>query len=133
MLAADVAGNAPHIGRGGWSWYTGAAAWTWRLAVEHILGLRLVDGDLLISPCLPKAWKGFEARITRPTGALIIRVEDPNSLGAGDVSITVDGEGRVGQTLEFPTDGTTHQVLCVIQGAAREEHHPKGQVQDNYA
>ena len=133
VLAADVAGNAPHIGRGGWSWYTGAAAWTWRFAVEHILGLRLVEGDLLISPCLPRAWKGFEARISRPTGALIIRVEDPDSLGAGDVSITVDGEGRVGQTLKFPTDGTTHQVLCVIQRAAREEHHPKGQGQDNYA
>ena len=110
VLSADIAGNAPHVGRGGWSWYTGAAAWTWRLAVEHILGLRLVRGDLLIAPCLPKAWKGFEARITRPTGALLIRVEDPDGLGSGNVTITVDGEHRVGETVAFPTDGTTHQV-----------------------
>jgi cyclic beta-1,2-glucan synthetase len=117
VLAADIAGNAPHVGRGGWSWYTGAAAWTWRLAVEHILGLRLVEGDLLIAPCLPKAWKGFEARITRPTGALIIRVEDPDGLGAGYVTITVDGEHRVGETVEFPTDGTTHHVHVRISPA----------------
>jgi cyclic beta-1,2-glucan synthetase len=130
VLAADIAGNVPHVGRGGWSWYTGAAAWTWRLAVEHILGLRLVEGDLLISPCLPKAWKGFEARITRPTGALVIRVEDPNGLGAGDMTITVDGKRRVGETVAFPTDGTTHQVhirICPARAedARRTDDNPK--------
>ncbi len=120
VLAADIAGNAPHVGRGGWSWYTGAAAWTWRLAVEHILGLRLVEGNLLISPCLPKAWKGFEARITRPTGALLIRVEDPDGLGSGSVTITVDGERRVGETVQFPTDGTTHMVHARICARAAD-------------
>jgi cyclic beta-1,2-glucan synthetase len=98
--------------------------------VEHILGLRLVEGDLLISPCLPKAWKGFEARITRPTGALVIRVEDPNGLGAGDMTITVDGKRRVGETVAFPTDGTTHQVhirICPARAedARRTDDNPK--------
>jgi cyclic beta-1,2-glucan synthetase len=113
-VAADIAGYAPHVGRGGWSWYTGAAAWAWRLAVEHILGLRLVQGDLLIAPCLPKAWKGFEARITRPTGVLIIRVEDPDGLGTGTVTLTVDGKRSDGETVRFPTDGTTHLVHARI-------------------
>jgi cyclic beta-1,2-glucan synthetase len=117
VLAADIAGAAPHVGMGGWSWYTGAAAWTWRLAVENILGLRLMEGELLISPCLPKAWKGFEARLTRPNGSLIIRVEDPDGLGAGDVTITVDGQSRVGETVEFPTDGATHLVDARIRSA----------------
>jgi cyclic beta-1,2-glucan synthetase len=120
VVAADIAGNAPHVGRGGWSWYTGAAAWTWRLAVEHILGLRLVGGNLLISPCLPKAWKGFEARVSRPTGDLVIRVEDPDGLGTGNVTITIDGERRIGETLEFPADGTTHQVHVRICPARTE-------------
>jgi cyclic beta-1,2-glucan synthetase len=114
VLAADIAGNAPHVGRGGWSWYTGAAAWTWRLAVEHILGLRLVGGDLRISPCLPTQWEGFEARITRPTGALVIRVEDPDRLGSGDVTITINGERRIRGTVTFPTDGTTSEVQVRI-------------------
>ena len=114
VLAADIAGNAPHVGRGGWSWYTGAAAWTWRLAVEHMLGLRLVGGDLRISPCLPTQWEGFEARITRPTGALVIRVEDPDRLGSGDVTITINGERRIRGTVTFPTDGTTSEVQVRI-------------------
>jgi cyclic beta-1,2-glucan synthetase len=114
VLAADIAGNAPHVGRGGWSWYTGAAAWTWRLAVEHILGLRLVGGDLRISPCLPTQWEGFEARITRPTGALVIRVEDPDRLGSGDVTITIDGERQLSGTVMFPTDGSTSEVQVRI-------------------
>jgi cyclic beta-1,2-glucan synthetase len=110
VLAADIAGVAPHVGRGGWSWYTGAAAWTWRLAVEHILGLQLVEGNLRISPCLPKEWKGFEARIARPAGDLVISVEDPDGLGSGRVTITVNGKCRTGDTVEFPADGTTYQV-----------------------
>jgi len=114
VLAADIAGSAPHVGRGGWSWYTGAAGWTWRLAVEHILGLQLVRGSLRISPCLPKAWKGFEARIVRQAGTLIISVEDPNGLGAGDVTVTVDGERKIGGIVEFPTDGKTRQVNVLI-------------------
>jgi cyclic beta-1,2-glucan synthetase len=124
VLAADIAGTAPHVGRGGWSWYTGAAAWTWRLAVEHILGLRLMEGELLISPCLPKAWKSFEARLTRQSGSLIIRVEDPDGLGSGNLTITVDGEHRVGGRVAFPTDGTTHQVharLRSTQGLVPED------------
>jgi cyclic beta-1,2-glucan synthetase len=119
--AADIAGNAPHVGRGGWTWYTGAAAWTWSLAVEHILGLQLVGGDLRLSPCLPKAWKGFEARITRATGALVIRVDDPDGLGAGTPIITVDGKRWVGETVAFPTDGTTHQVHVRIRPARTQD------------
>jgi cyclic beta-1,2-glucan synthetase len=124
VLAADIAGSAPHVDRGGWSWYTGAAAWTWRLAIEHILGLQLVRGELRISPCLPKTWKGFEARIARPAGSLVIRVEDPDGLGAGDVTITVDGERRVGESVAFPTDGTTHLVhvrICARTEDSRGE------------
>jgi cyclic beta-1,2-glucan synthetase len=83
------------------------------------LGLRLVGGELRISPCLPKAWIGFEARIARPAGSLFIRVEDPDGLGAGDVTITVDGERRVGETVAFPTDGTTH--MAHVRICARTE------------
>lgn len=114
VLAADIAGSAPHVGRGGWSWYTGAAAWSWRLAVEHILGLQLAEGAMRISPCLPKAWRGFEARIAHPGGALLIRVEDPDGLGSGGVTITVDGELQSGETVAFPADGTTRQVQVRI-------------------
>ncbi|WP_235536413.1 MULTISPECIES: GH36-type glycosyl hydrolase domain-containing protein [unclassified Sphingomonas] len=110
VLAADVAGIAPHIGRGGWSWYTGAAGWTWRLAVEEILGLRLVAGKLQIAPCPPRGWRTFEATLSRPTGTLHIRVENPDGLSTGEVSIRLDGVDAQNGPISFPEHGETIEV-----------------------
>ena len=62
VLAADVYANPAHMGRGGWSWYTGAAGWYYRVAVEELLGLRLREGRLFIEPRLPADWPGYSAR-----------------------------------------------------------------------
>ena len=110
VLAADVAGVAPHIGRGGWTWYTGAAAWTWRLGVEAMLGLRLRDGELLIDPCLPKEWGLARAELRGPEGTLAIVIEDPEHLGQGAIDMTVGGVAVSGATLSFPTDGSVREV-----------------------
>ena len=110
VVAGDIAGYPPHVGRGGWSWYTGAAAWSWRLAVEYILGLRMIGGDLQISPCLPRHWMGFEAQITRPNGALAISVEYSDGIEAGESVISVNGQKTGGSRVTFPTDGTTDRV-----------------------
>lgn len=63
VVAADVYSVAPHTGRGGWTWYTGAAGWMYRAGVESILGLRREGQELVIDPCIPAEWPGFEARI----------------------------------------------------------------------
>lgn len=121
VLAADVAGAEPHVGRGGWSWYTGAAAWTWRLAVEHILGLTLVDGKLRISPCLPSAWTTAEATLRRDEGSLHVRIENPDGLFSGELDVEIDGSSWKGGDIAFPTDGSTRQVavrLCARQQEA---------------
>ena len=70
VIAADIGGVPPHVGRGGWTWYTGSAAWTWRLGVEGILGLRMRDGCIVVDPCLPKDWGSFEAEVRGPAGTL---------------------------------------------------------------
>ena len=56
VVAADVYALSPHIGQGGWTWYTGSAGWMYRLIVESLLGLRLETGKLFIEPCLPSDW-----------------------------------------------------------------------------
>ena len=56
VIAADVYALSPHIGRGGWTWYTGSAGWMYRLIVESLLGLRLETDRLFIEPCLPADW-----------------------------------------------------------------------------
>src|SRR5213078_1520648 len=60
VVAADVYGQAPHTGRGGWTWYTGSAAWLYRVALEDILGLRLRGRRLSVNPCVPASWSSFE-------------------------------------------------------------------------
>ena len=56
VVAADVYAVSPHIGRGGWTWYTGSAGWMYRLIVESLLGLRLDVDKLRFTPCLPADW-----------------------------------------------------------------------------
>ncbi|MCL2842504.1 MAG: hypothetical protein FWE28_03425 [Oscillospiraceae bacterium] len=59
VLSADVYSNPQHMGRAGWTWYTGASGWYWRVAMENLLGLHLRDGKLYIEPNLPKAMPGY--------------------------------------------------------------------------
>jgi cyclic beta-1,2-glucan synthetase len=111
VLAGDVGSVAPHVGRGGWTWYTGSAAWTWRLAVEAILGLRLRDGQLALHPCLPRAWDGFEADVRGPDGELAVRVRVDDSLPPGARELSVDGTPVPDAAISLPGDGATHTVL----------------------
>jgi cyclic beta-1,2-glucan synthetase len=74
VLTADVYANPQHLGRGGWSWYTGAAAWFYRTVFEELLGLRQVNGRISVSPRLPEQWNGFDAVIKSGGEELYIRV-----------------------------------------------------------
>ncbi|HET8808386.1 MAG TPA: glucoamylase family protein [Methylophaga sp.] len=60
VMCADIYGAAPHTGRGGWTWYTGAAGWMYRLTLETLLGINLEDGYLRVAPCVPADWKSFK-------------------------------------------------------------------------
>jgi cyclic beta-1,2-glucan synthetase len=122
ILAADVASVEPHVGRGGWTWYTGSSAWTWRLGVEQILGLRLNEGGLLLDPCLPASWGWFEATVRGPAGSLHIRADDPDHLGGGVMELTVDGITCAEPVVAFPTDGSVRHVnLRFARAVSRAE------------
>src|SRR5207247_8265508 len=60
VAAADVYSEPPHVGRGGWTWYTGSAGWMHRAAIEWILGLRVQGAEMLLDPCIPHAWPRYE-------------------------------------------------------------------------
>jgi cyclic beta-1,2-glucan synthetase len=65
VMAADTYSQPPYVGRGGWSWYTGAAGWLHRAAVESIVGLQMRAHELFFTPCLPSHWPGAEISLTR--------------------------------------------------------------------
>jgi cellobiose phosphorylase len=62
VMSADIYGALPHTGRGGWTWYTGAAGWMYRLTVENLLGLRREENYLRIVPCIPSHWNSYKIR-----------------------------------------------------------------------
>jgi cyclic beta-1,2-glucan synthetase len=113
-VAGDIASAGPLRGRGGWTWYTGAASWTWRLAVEGILGIGLCEGRLVVHPCMKVAWGGYEAVLRRPGGSISLKVEDPEGHGSGPVRLTVDGIPSPGLEVEFPCDGGRREVVARI-------------------
>jgi cyclic beta-1,2-glucan synthetase len=121
VIAADVSGGAGDEGRGGWSWYTGAAAWMWRLGLEAILGIRLADGGIALAPRLPKTWGRAEVQLRRASGGLTIRVEDPDRLGSGEVEVTIGGKPWTEAHIPFPEDGTIAVVTArIVAPAVRE-------------
>ena len=91
VLAGDICGCQPWEGRGGWTWYTGGAAWAYRLGVEAILGLQKEDGGLRIEPCIPPEWSGFEAWVRLEDEEIHVTVENPGAVSRGVAAITVDG------------------------------------------
>ena len=90
-LAGDVYGAEPLTARGGWSWYTGAASWMWRLGVERILGITREDGRVRVDPCIPAAWPGFEAWVREGEQELHVVVENPHHVTHGVASMKRDG------------------------------------------
>ena len=89
-LAGDIYSCAPWVGRGGWTWYSGSAAWMWRLGVEGILGLRRVQGGLHIDPCIPPSWPGFEAWVRLGEQEIHVVVENPEHVSTGVRSLSLD-------------------------------------------
>ena len=125
VAAADVYGTPPHVGRGGWTWYTGSAAWMVRVLLESILGLRVVGGETLeLAPCVPNDWPRFEIAYRLPGGKTRydIHATNPHRSGKGVREARVDGEpapviGGVAR-ISIEQDGCTHRVDLVL-GALR--------------
>ena len=60
VVAADIYAEPPHVGRGGWTWYTGSAGWMYRAGIEWMLGFRLRGTRLYLDPCIPRTWRSFK-------------------------------------------------------------------------
>ena len=83
VACADVYSMPPHVGRGGWTWYTGSAGWMYRAGLEWMLGFRLRGEKLLIDPCIPSGWRGFEITFRYRSARYEIAVENPRGVSRG--------------------------------------------------
>jgi cyclic beta-1,2-glucan synthetase len=92
VAAADVYSVPPHVGRGGWTWYTGSAGWLHRAGIESILGLTVKSDRFEVAPCLPTTWPGFEMTLTLRGSVYGIVVRNPDGVSRGVVAVELDGE-----------------------------------------
>ncbi|TAL82884.1 MAG: glycosyl transferase family 36 [Rhodanobacter sp.] len=120
VVSADVYSVAPHVGRGGWTWYTGSAAWLYRAGLESILGFQLRGDRLRIDPCIPRDWPGFELNYRyRGTHARIttyaIEVANPERVCRGVTAVEMDGQTLdPARAVALLDDGKTHKLRVVL-------------------
>jgi cyclic beta-1,2-glucan synthetase len=127
VMAADVYGEPPHAGRGGWTWYTGSAGWMYQAGVESILGFRLRGSTLLLDPCIPRGWPRFEIEFRYHDARYEIAVENPHSVSRGVASVELDGQPLTpGAPIPLVADGTTHSVRVVLGERVRPSGHGDG-------
>ncbi len=113
VVAADVYGVAPHLGRAGWTWYTGSAGWMFRVALESILGVTIRDGrTLVLCPCIPADWPGFSVQYRLPDGRtryhIVVKRTGGATAARGEGLLVRVEEGAV--LVELRSDGGTHRV-----------------------
>jgi cyclic beta-1,2-glucan synthetase len=117
VVCADVYSMPPHVGRGGWTWYTGSAGWMYNVALEWVLGFRVRGASFVLDPCIPRAWPKFEISFHYRSAHYHIAVENPLGVSRGVIAVKLDGEMLTGtQKAPIPLldDGARHSVKVVL-------------------
>jgi cyclic beta-1,2-glucan synthetase len=114
VMPGDVYSLAGHVGRGGWTWYTGAAAWTYRVWIEEILGFQRRGDTLTIDPVIPKDWPGFRLRYRFQNTTYRISVENPERCSRGVTLVELDGVVAADKIVMLRNDELPHEVRVVL-------------------
>ncbi len=122
VIASDVYAHPMHLGRGGWTWYTGSAAWMVRLGVENILGLTRRGDTFALEPCIPSVWPSFAITWRFGQSVYEIEVANPDRRSSGIAAATLDGEDVDPLAIPLHDDGRTHRVQARV--GAREATAP---------
>lgn len=112
VLAADVYSNPGHEGRGGWTWYTGSAAWAYKIGIEEILGFKKAGDILIINPKIPASWSGFTLDYKYENTTYKIKVNQ--NCAKGKIKVKVDRKLIKDNEIKLVADGKIHEVLVTI-------------------
>jgi cyclic beta-1,2-glucan synthetase len=114
VVAADVYRLPGRTGQGGWSWYTGSAAWMYRAWVEEVLGFHLRGGMVTIDPVIPSQWSGFSLRYRHGEALYLIRVENPDGVQRGVSWVEMDGQRLAAGSILLEKGLVKHQVVVMM-------------------
>jgi cellobiose phosphorylase len=114
VMASDVYSVPPYIGRGGWTWYTGAAGWMYQAGLK-LLGINKQGANLELKPCIPEDWPEFSVNYKYKNTLYEILVKNPNGKQTGGVSLEVDGKPFLpNQAIPLTDDSGTHRIILVL-------------------
>jgi len=114
VVAADIYGADNLAGRGGWTWYTGSSSWLYIAGIEYILGLKINQGYLKISPCVPEDWREYEIKYRYGTSIYNIKVINPNHKENGVYEFKVNGEIIEEKQILLKDDGKVYDIEVVM-------------------
>jgi cyclic beta-1,2-glucan synthetase len=114
VVAADVYTHPAHLGRGGWTWYTGSAAWMYRTGMESILGLTRQGGTFSVWPCIPASWRSCHIHWRHGNTHYEISVENPERRNRGVATTELDGARVDPRAIPLVDDGAVHRVRVVL-------------------
>ncbi len=109
VVTADVYAVPPHVGRGGWSWYTGSAGWMYRLILESLLGLHLEGDRLCMNPLLPGDWQSFKLDYRHGETDYHVNVLRASDGGIGS-QLSLDGRIQADSCISLVDDGMDHHI-----------------------
>jgi len=118
VVAADVYSAKGHVGRGGWTWYTGSASWMYRVALEAILGFTREGDRFRLDPRVPSDWPKFELEYRFGGATYHVTVEEPHRARAGAQSVELDGKPLDSEWVPLVADGQAHKVMVRPRAAA---------------
>ncbi len=127
-VAADIYSTPPYRGRGGWTWYTGAAGWLYRLGLEAILGITRKGDRLIINPCIPECWHEFRITIRHDSSIYHIYVENPEGISSGIISVEMDGEYFTEGDIPLADDQAEHNIKVIMGQSTDKETIPSSSV-----
>ena len=119
VMCADIYAAPPHTGRGGWTWYTGAAGWMYRLSVETLLGLQLEVDQLRIAPCIPSDWSSYKIHYRYRETVYHITVKRVSEMPGHVSRVTLDGVELNGVSVD--SDGRPQGAIPLV-GDRRERY-----------
>jgi len=111
VVAADVYRLPGRVGQGGWSWYTGSAAWMYRAWVEEVLGLQVRGDSLRMNPVIPAAWDGFTLRYRHGEAVYAVQMENPDGCESGVAWVEMDGQRVPGGEIPLERGLVKHRVV----------------------
>jgi cyclic beta-1,2-glucan synthetase len=115
VVSGDIYAEPPHVGRGGWTWYTGSAGWLYRTGMEWILGFRVRGMILSIDPCIPRNWPGYSIDFRYHSAIYKIKVENPSNVARGVALTELDGKLLPGSaSIPLADDGAVHNIRIVL-------------------